>query len=459
MEKMFPAATPAGYDPRGTPQRPNGKLMARNLIVLRCGAESLHGQWLEGAERNWDIVLCPYQDIDAKGIESHLIVGQKWSGLYRFLLEYSRWRDYDYICLPDDDIETTAGTWNTFFDRCAALKAELAAPALTPDSFFSHAITLQNPNFLARATSFVEVMNPCFSRSFLEIALPTFALSRSGAGWGLDFLWGAMLSHENLWIIDETAVRHARPVGISRDKVLSSLAEYDIARIRGFDVPWKMYHTGGITTEGNRLLATDLEFDKRLRRGYQYLEARIPERWPDNLFERSRLPEATDPEVMKRIKLSLAHLAAPDRTLSRGRPCSVSTVAAWSWSDDPNLAATGANDGLLNGHCGFHTDNEMNPWWQVDLGAPCSVTSIVIYNRLDQKERCIDLDIQSSFDNRAWTTVFAKRDGHPFGGLDGSPLTVQFVPNFRGRYVRVQLPGEGFLHLDQVEIFGTPGEA
>lgn len=30
--------------------------------------------------------------------------------------------------------------------------------------------------------------------------------------------------------------------------------------------------------------------------------------------------------------------------------------------------AAGGYDGIKNGHHGFHTDKEQNPWWQVDLG-------------------------------------------------------------------------------------------
>ena len=45
----------------------------RGLVVLRCGRSSLHWDWLEGPRRNWDLILCPYQDIDARDAEANTV--------------------------------------------------------------------------------------------------------------------------------------------------------------------------------------------------------------------------------------------------------------------------------------------------------------------------------------------------------------------------------------------------
>ncbi|MBM3890533.1 MAG: hypothetical protein FJ388_15585, partial [Verrucomicrobia bacterium] len=34
----------------------------------------------------------------------------------------------------------------------------------------------------------------------------------------------------------------------------------------------------------------------------------------------------------------------------------------------PEQDALGGVDGIRTGQWGFHTENELNPWWQVDLG-------------------------------------------------------------------------------------------
>ncbi len=428
--------------------------MARYLIVLRCGRDSLHRQWLDNGGRNWDLILCPYQDVETHGFESHPIPGQKWTGLYRFLTEQTAWRNYDYICLPDDDISASCGTWNLFFDLCGKYDISLAAPALTPDSYFSFGITLQNTEFLARRTSFVEVMTPCFSRRFLEAALPTLALSRSGSGFGLDCLWAYILAYKNMWIIDQTTVRHTRPVGISKDEVLRSLARYDLERIKGFGIPEPLSTLAGIDLSGRLSQSTDAGFNSRLRRGYSYLEQKDPLYWRMIASDVPAAPPEINQGAVNRLMQSLAHIVAPDQTISRGRKCLTSSVSQWSWCQDPALAATGANDGILNGVFGFHTDLEVNPWWQIDLGRVYGITSVVIYNRLDMRDRFVDFDILSSLDNRAWIAAFSKRDGRTFGGLDGAPLQLTFSPPLRARFVRIQLAGENFLHLDQVEIFG-----
>lgn len=432
--------------------------MTRGLVVLRCGRSSLHWHWLEGPRKNWDLILCPYQDIDARGHAARVIPGQKWDGLARYFAEFNGWRDYDYICLPDDDIATDTHTLNAFFDFCHRFQIGLAAPALTPDSYFSHPITMKNTEFVARRTSFVEIMMPCFSRAFFQEVLPTFGLSRSGTGFGLDYLWPHMLSYEDTWIFDDSAVHHTRPVGGLRQQRLAELAQADLTFIRGLGIPMTPKTLGGVGHDETFLRCDAQEFGKRYHRGNAYLASQIPE-WSRHIdHELSSAAPATSLASRDHIRFALEHLAAPDRTVSRGRPSRSSSTSQWSWSNNPELEASGANDGRLNGCCGFHTNQELNPWWQVDLGTPHAIESVVIYNRLDQMMRCVDFDILVSDDAVSWRLAHAKRDGIPFGGVDGNPYKHDFVPPAGGRFIRIQLAGTGFLHLDQIEVFGSPGE-
>jgi hypothetical protein len=94
---------------------------------------------------------------------------------------------------------------------CEDLKLELAQPALTVDSYFTHVVTLRHSEFQIRFTNFVEIMAPLFSTEMLARAYPTLAGNISG--YGLDAVWPRMSSLGRVAIIDETPVKHTRPVG------------------------------------------------------------------------------------------------------------------------------------------------------------------------------------------------------------------------------------------------------
>lgn len=112
----------------------------------------------------------------------------------------------------------------------------------------------------------------------------------------------------------------------------------------------------------------------------------------------------------------------------------------------------GAVDGVKNSGFGFHTNEEKNPWWQVDLGAVKNLSEIDIYNRLDCcSERARTIQVLLSNDGINFTRVFTN-DGTIFGGADGKFLKVS-LQGYSARYVRLQLNETNYLHLDEVEIY------
>jgi len=116
--------------------------------------------------------------------------------------------------------------------------------------------------------------------------------------------------------------------------------------------------------------------------------------------------------------------------------------------------AAGACDGIINGKWGFHTDNDLGPWWQVDLGKAREIVRASIWNRCDNNtaSRANHMLLRFSDDGKKWRTVY-RHDGTPFYGMkDGRPLVIT-VERQTARYVRIELPGKSFLHLDEVEIF------
>jgi hypothetical protein len=126
--------------------------------------------------------------------------------------------------------------------------------------------------------------------------------------------------------------------------------------------------------------------------------------------------------------------------------------------------ATEAVDGNTDGNYWDNsvatTNLDANAWWQVDLGAPATVSSIVIWNRTDccgtrlsyywvfvSDTPFLPSDTPATLQGRAGT-FSSHQTSSP------SPSASVEVSGAKGRYVRVQLSGSGYLSLAEVQVFG-----
>ncbi|MFT9015241.1 MAG: discoidin domain-containing protein [Acetobacter sp.] len=142
--------------------------------------------------------------------------------------------------------------------------------------------------------------------------------------------------------------------------------------------------------------------------------------------------------------------------ISGGQPASQSSVSPWATGTTPEDDAKGGVDGHRDGGFGFHTQEEENPWWMVDLGGMRRIRGVRLYNRLFPAEcmsRASHVRIETGPDMHGMRLVYARKDSLPFGGVDGRVLDVVFDPVQHGRFVRISLPGVATLHLDQVEVY------
>lgn len=217
---------PVPLDRPETADRPSP---ARNLVVCRAGPSSLHPRWLDlpREQRSFDVILSFYSAEafasfePADGVEAVLVPGGKFDGLFTTLsgLDLSR---YDYVWLPDDDIDTTSSTINAIFRLCREHGLAVAQPSLSRDSYFSHFLLNRCPGFHLRYTNYVEVMVPCLRMDLLRRVLPHFEGHMSG--WGLDYVWcrfpesGAYRAA----VLDCIEVHHTRPVGTVLQSVLAA---------------------------------------------------------------------------------------------------------------------------------------------------------------------------------------------------------------------------------------------
>jgi hypothetical protein len=224
----------------------------RNLVVLRANAQSLHTQWAANVaeeDRNWDLCISWYgrelpDNLTGWEYFTHQPDDRKFSGIYKLFLEGSPLLDYENIYLPDDDLMMTWSDINKLFNIFRIGGFDIAQPSLVPTSFVTHPVTAQNPEYLVRYTSFVELMCPVFTRAFLKVCLPTFEASFSG--FGLDHIWSQLAGRipGRIAIIDDIAVAHTRPANKNYDVGAAIREEHAISRLYGSS---KSYETfGGI---------------------------------------------------------------------------------------------------------------------------------------------------------------------------------------------------------------------
>jgi len=136
------------------------------------------------------------------------------------------------------------------------------------------------------------------------------------------------------------------------------------------------------------------------------------------------------------------------------KPASQSSLAPWSHGSTPEDDARGANNGMITGEMGFHTQCETNPWWQVDLEDDYLVERFEIFNRQHCAEWLLHFSILASRDGQTWLTVFTKSDDSVFGQVRGLPFVVTLPEARVARYIRVRLDGTEFLHFDEFRAFG-----
>lgn len=199
----------------------------KNLLLVRCGAESLHPSWHLKKERNYDLVALAYDNTEFSDEHQDLIEyieGPKIAGIHEWL-ERNTWvfAKYSFLGIFDDDISTNCKDICKIFEYATALNTCIAQPSLSEESYYGVMITRQHKSFLHRWTNWVEVMAPVFKTSFLQSILPTFPLSPYG-GCCLEALWSSLCKQipGDLAIIDSISITHTRPMGSAGSGDISS---------------------------------------------------------------------------------------------------------------------------------------------------------------------------------------------------------------------------------------------
>jgi len=178
----------------------------------------------------------------------------------------------------------------------------------------------------------------------------------------------------------------------------------------------------------------------------------IPKLFPALMNQHRKEPI---PFSMDQISAPLFEQPDPSPNIARGKPATQSSISFASRRPSVREDAAGAVNGLVTGTYGFHTGFDNPPWWMVDLEGVYQLSGIWIFNRLDAPSNLQHLKLLTSIDGRAWTTSLDHRSSGAIGGAWGTPLMIEFDGTTLARFIRIELGNQGFLHLDQVKVFGS----
>lgn len=225
-------------------------------MVCRVGAGSLHRSWMgDPATRSYDVWLDHWGEAgNLSGEPAVVSEGRnttKWPRMATLLSERPEAvTGYHAVWFPDDDLKIDAAGVERLFAWFHGLELWLAQPALTPDSYFSHHLTVESRAFALRYTNFVEVMAPLFSSRALHTCAGVFADSTSG--WGLDAVFSRLLGDpvRRIGILDAVPVTHTRPIGggsFYGGLKVEPIRELEALSARfGVPVPFPMRYHGGL---------------------------------------------------------------------------------------------------------------------------------------------------------------------------------------------------------------------
>jgi hypothetical protein len=147
----------------------------------------------------------------------------------------------------------------------------------------------------------------------------------------------------------------------------------------------------------------------------------------------------------------------PGENLALGKAATQSSISTrWSIGETTWGDAGRANNGVIDGFQGCHTDAEAFPWWQVDLGAICRLHEVRLYNRKDWAQRLRRFSVLVSLDGVRWVELFRKADEIVFGDKKPIPFVVALPADSVGRFVRIQKHGGDYLHFNECQVFGEP---
>ncbi len=136
------------------------------------------------------------------------------------------------------------------------------------------------------------------------------------------------------------------------------------------------------------------------------------------------------------------------------RPAWQSSVGVWSRHRNYRLEAEGGNDGDRAVDYGFHTAEEADAYWTVDLQRRTLLTEVRIYNRHKFAERLNGFHLLASLDGETWHLAYRSPREVDLAQATEEPIRIAlFTP---AKLLRVESRQPGFFHFRELEAYGTP---
>jgi len=127
--------------------------------------------------------------------------------------------------------------------------------------------------------------------------------------------------------------------------------------------------------------------------------------------------------------------------LALGKPWKASSTLARSASCTSPAQECGQLLGMF-----FHTEEEKDPWWEIDLEGARLLSRVEVENRSDCcADRAKPLTIEVSSDHQVWQTVAQEDEEFATWNAQFPPVTA--------RWVRIRALKTTFLHLKRVRIY------
>ena len=149
--------------------------------------------------------------------------------------------------------------------------------------------------------------------------------------------------------------------------------------------------------------------------------------------------------------------ATSGTNIAKGKSCKASSV---NFGGVASRAVDGNTDGAYGNNSCTHSNDEKDPWWEIDLGAYYDVSKIVIWNRTDdccwnRLQGFYVMASEQQITGCSTGSEFQFKNGGALSFSSGSQSSMTLEGNKKCRYIRIFIPGAiKILSLAEVEVFG-----